>query len=64
MNIDIFKKYTPEETCALIGCDMKTLLPILEKMGKKKRTGIKQKGDVWFIPGGEVRAIKYGLEQK
>ena len=64
MKIDIFKKYTPEETCALIGCDMKTLLPILKKMAKKKRCGVREKGDSYVILGGEVRVIKYGLEHK
>lgn len=62
--IDIFHKYSPEETCTLIGCDMKTLLPILKKMSKKKRCGVREKGETYNILGGEVKVIKYGLEHK
>lgn len=62
--IDIFKKYTPEETCALIGCDLKTLLPILKEMNKKKRCSIKKRGDSYTILGGEVTVIKYKLESR
>lgn len=61
--IDIFKKYTSEEVCTLIGCTMKILLPILKKMAKKKRCGVWEKGETYTILGGEVKVIRYGLEQ-
>ena len=59
--IDIFKKYTPEEACTFIGCDLKTLLPILKEMSKKKRCGVRTRGDSYSILGGEVSVIKYRL---
>lgn len=62
--IDVFRKYTLEEACTLIGCDVKTLLPILKKMSKKKRCGVWEKGKSYIIDGGEVKVIKYGLENK
>lgn len=62
--IDIFHKYTSEEVCTLIGCNMKTLLPILKKMSKKKRCSVWEKGDTYLVGGGEVKVIKYGLEHK
>lgn len=61
MKINIFHKYTPEEACVLIGCNMKTLLPILKEMSKKK-CGVKKKRDTYNILGGEIKVIKYKLE--
>jgi len=62
--IDIFRRYTAEEACVIIGCNLKTLLPILKNMSKKKRCGVWEKGDTYVMDGGELKVIKYGLEGK
>ena len=61
--IDIFRKYTAEEACVIIGCNLKTLLPILKKMSKKKRCGVWERGETYLVMGGEVKVIEYGLRQ-